>query len=193
MKSPPNISNRPEGYNKRMFPDDRSIRKGFMSLGYGISYDRHEVSPDVTLQFQRDYNKCSRKLSRWGAIEADGKLGKDTMNALEIAIRWAKKAQNEGTLPSSTLWQSFCRESPGCSGFPEDAEEPIDNAKYVEINSNGSAMLRDLYKDGSLRVELASFERHGDAVIAVVTVPPQANMPRGRSGFLKFPCVVNSN
>ena len=91
MNKPPNFSKDTAGYSTRLFPNDRAVRRAFRILGYAVSASHLKVSKRVVVQFQKDYDKCSHKFSKWGEIEINGQLNKETLNAIEIALRWTKK------------------------------------------------------------------------------------------------------
>lgn len=192
MSSPPNISGNAAGYNKGMFKSNRAIRRAFKLLGYPIDMCEHNVDRGNVRHFQKDFNRCSKKAGKWGQIEATGKLDKDTLNALEIALRWAKKRENTDGTPCMVSWQSFCAVARGKGRtFAEvEAEAPIEKGtNYVEVSPNGMAKLRNVYNDHCLRAELLDFERHGAVAFATVILPPQGDLPGGRSEPMTCPCV----
>jgi hypothetical protein len=200
MASPPNISKHPKGYNKKMFRSDRAVRKGFMILGYGVNTTRHKVTRDTVREFQRDYNKCSDKFGQWGKVEITGELNKDTLNALEHAVRWSKKREDNEGVPSARSWQSLCHKRPsypgGCGSDEKvvvsrtHEREPYE-ASYVEIAKNGIAKLKSIDSDIALRAEVVGFERDGAVVFAIVKIPPQSDLPGGRAEPFRCPCVLS--
>lgn len=200
MPTPPNLSNDSAGFNSRMFRSDRAIRRGFRVLGYGINPKDHKVPSGTIKQFQRDYNHCAEKFGRWGRVDIHGKIDKPTLNALEIAIRWAKKKENTQFIPSARVWQSLCsfrksacNDHDDCSDNSQRSYSSTDIEKsetnFVEILSNGFGRLRNIHTDDSLRCNIECFDKHGDVVFATVTVPPQGGLPKGRDKSITCPCV----
>jgi len=202
MPAPPNLSKDAKGFNTSMFKSDRAVRRGFRLLGYGVSNRFHKVPGDTVRQFQRDYNKCADRFGRWGKVKVTGKLNKDTLNALEHAIRWSKKLENTQGTPSARSWQSLCAsrrnaclDPPSGKGKTRayaQAEAELPEARgtnFVEVLTNGSGKLRNIHTDHALRCNILAFERHGDTVLAVVEIPPQGDLPGGRPDSITCPCV----
>jgi hypothetical protein len=93
---PPNISDNPAGYNTRMFRREEDIVAALSALGYGGTTDAHAI----LRQFQGDWNLVVQRIAyvpdRYreivfahlpeGLVIVDGKLGPQSLNALEIAI-----------------------------------------------------------------------------------------------------------
>jgi len=203
MDQPPNYTGDPNGYNRRMFRSDRAVRRGFMMLGYAVNTCMHQVPKSTVRQFQRDYNKCSRRFGQWGQVELNGALDKPTLNALEVAIRWSKKRETREGIPSARSWQSLCqdRSHKSCGECGPDgkiraprvvAPKPQpDERNYIEITNQGMAKVREIGTDTALRAEVMGFEREGDTVFAIVKIPPQADLPSGRDEPFRCPCVIS--
>jgi hypothetical protein len=106
---PPNVSGDPEGYNTQRFPHPGAVRLTMTALGYKVEYSAETLVPnnqpntEVT-KFQREWNKVihgldsgdvkfpspvddSSKLKSFrGLLGEDGIPGKNTLNAMEIAL-----------------------------------------------------------------------------------------------------------
>lgn len=199
MASPPNISNDSKGYNRQRFRGDRSVRRVFMTLGYGINTTRHKVPKSTVTEFQRDYNKCASKFGQWGKVELTGALDKPTLNALEHAIRWSKNREDTDGTPSARSWQSLCHDRPsypgGCGSdekiiISRTHEKEEYESNYIEITDAGGAKLRSIDTDIALRAEIVGFDREGDVVFAIVKIPPQADLPGGREEPFRCPCIL---
>lgn len=171
-------------------------------LGYAINTSFHRVPKGTVRQFQRDYNKCSDRFGQWGKVEITGRIDKDTLNALEHAIRWSKKRENKDGTPSARSWLSLCGDRSGKTCGECDGDEPVvvtsrkkipeeSETNYVEITPQGTAKLRSVDTDIALRAEVVGFEREGDVVFAVVKIPPQADLPGGREKTFQCPCVLS--
>jgi len=197
---PPNFTDHPSGYNRRMFSSERAVRRGFMMLGYGINTRLHEVPKSTVRKFQRDYNKCADRFGQWGKVDENGDLDKPTLNALEHGIRWSKKRENKEGIPTARSWQSLCRDatSDSCGECGEDGRAKIPKRKessrfdnqYIEVTPQGIAKLRSIDTDIALRAEVIDFERDGNVVFAIVKIPPQADLPGGRDKPFRCPCVL---
>ncbi len=199
MANPPNYTGDPKGFNTRMFKSDRAVRRAFMILGYGINRCVHKVPRETVEQFQKDFNVCGQRFSQWGSVTVNGALDKPTLNALEHAVRWSKRRESRDGMPSATSWQSLCRDrrTPECGECDEHGRPIIrrkntnrTETKFVEVTAQGTAKLRDMNSDVSLRAELIDFERDGDVVFAVVKIPPQADLSGGRDKPFRCPCVL---
>jgi hypothetical protein len=200
MASPPNYTNDSAGYNSRMFKSERAIRRAFMMLGYGINKALHRVPKATIKRFQRDYNKCGRRFGQWGSVEVSGLIDEDTLNALEVAVRWSKKRERREGIPTARSWRSLCHDSSNESCGECGNGERINLSKvqkprhmetrYVEVSPDGVAKMRDIDSDVSLRAEVIDFERDGNVVFAIVKIPPQADLPGGREEPFRCPCVL---
>ncbi len=185
---PQNISGRAKGYNDEMFVSDRAIRSAFRLLGYGVNMSEHKVARGTVTKFQKDYNKCSKKFKKWGKVDVNGRLDKDTLNALEMALRWAKRRENKDGTPSARVWQSLCSDLSEHACAPSDIPERGTN--YVEVMPNGMAKLHNIYNSHALRANILEFEKHGPVVFAKVEVPPQGDLPKGGVVII-CPCVFS--
>ncbi len=112
---PPNSSGDPEGYNTELYPSPAPVRLGLKLVGYPVPYSSETLNPnskanaDVT-RFQREWNRVIQGIDsgsvklpssppepKWverlrGSLDTDGIAGKNTLNALEIAV--ANHARN---------------------------------------------------------------------------------------------------
>lgn len=197
MAAPKNLSRDTKGFNSRMFKSERAVRRGFMMLGYGVNTCEHKVPSNTVRQFQRDYNKCANRFGHWGQVKITGKLNRDTLNALEHAIRWSKKRENDQGIPSARSWQSLCGDRRAAcidtdeceSGRRKYGQTDLSETNFVEVLPNGSGKLRNIHTDDSLRCDIICFERHGDVVFSTVNVPSQGDLPGGRPNSITCPCV----
>jgi len=186
---PPNFSKNPQGYNTDLFKGQRDVRRAFMMLGYGVNKTLHRIPTKTVKSFQRDYNRCGQRFGHWGAVEVTGDFDSNTLNALEHAVRWSKKRENEDGMPSATYWQTLCRDVVEC-GESED-EAPVEmQTQYVEISAGGNARLRDIRTTKFLRAELLEFDREGDVIFATVKIPSQSDLRGGRDEVFRCPCVL---
>lgn len=200
MPAPPNLSKDVKGWNSSMFKSDRAVRRAFRILGYSVSNRFHKVPSDTVRQFQHDYNKCAERFGHWGKVKTTAKLNKDTLNALEHAIRWSKKRENREGIPTARSWQALCgvRRASGSRAYaqsespasPEAPEAPEGRGtNFVEVQPNGTGKLRNIHTDHALRCNIIAFERAGDTVFALVEIPPQSDLPGGRTDQIKCPCI----
>ncbi|MFV8750357.1 hypothetical protein ACNOYE_07385 [Nannocystaceae bacterium ST9] len=106
---PPNASNDPAGYDTALYPSPAPVRLGFKLLGYAITYGSEGLNPDSkphpeVTKFQREWNRVIQGIDAgsvdlpaspsqpvWidrlrGLLDTDGIAGKNTLNALEIAV-----------------------------------------------------------------------------------------------------------
>jgi hypothetical protein len=183
-----------------MFKSDRAVRRGFRILGYGVSNRDHKVPSKTVHRFQLNYNKCADRFGHWGKLNVTGKLSKETLNALEHAIRWSKKLENTQGVPSARSWQSLCGNqwnvypSNGSAKTRAYAQAEGDapearGTNFVEVMSDGVGKLRNIHTDHALRCNIIAFERYGDTAFAVVEIPPQADLPGGRPDQITCPCI----
>jgi len=190
---PPNLSQSKAGYNTQMFPNNRAVCRAFRILGYTVSSSRSKISKRIVVQFQKDYNKCSCKFNKWGHIEINGQLNKETLNAVEIALRWTKKQAKKEGLPEPVTWQNLCKKIGDGRGYSatdkEKSEEKEKATNYIEVLPNGQAKLRNIYNDRALRADILDFEKHGPVIMAVAILPPQADLPNGKNNPITCPCV----
>lgn len=208
MTAPPNLSKDVKGFNSSMFKSDRAVRRGFRVLGYAVNPRDHKVPANTVRQFQRDFNRCGERFGRWGQVKVTGKLNRNTLNALEHAIRWSKKRENREGVPSARSWQALCADrSSGCTdpassnqrgprrrrAYAQADQAPPDlperGTNFVEVLSNGTGKLRNIHTDHALRCNIIAFERYGDTVFVLVEVPPQGDLPGGRPDHIKCPCI----
>jgi hypothetical protein len=112
---PPNSSNDPAGYNTKLYPSPSPVRLGFKLLGYSVAAGSESLNPNSepnpeVAKFQREWNRVIKGIDRgyvklpasptqpvWidrlrGLLDTDGIAGKNTLNALEIAV--ANHARN---------------------------------------------------------------------------------------------------
>jgi hypothetical protein len=107
--TPPNVSGDREGYNTQRYPHPGAVRLTMTALGYKVEYSAETLVPnnqpnsEVT-KFQREWNQVIRGLDSGkvefrspvddpsklqpfrGLLGEDGIPGKNTLNAMEIAI-----------------------------------------------------------------------------------------------------------
>ncbi len=210
MARPPNLSGDARGFNSQMFKSDRAVRRGFRMLGYAVNPRDHKVPKSTVQQFQRDYNKCAERFGRWGKVEVSGRIGKTTLNALEHAVRWSKKRENREGIPTARSWQALCAnrraacldtecvDGRNYSAPPEVGAEAyatvtVPEAReenFVEVLPVGRGKLRNIHTDDALRCNILGFERHAEVIFAIVEVPPQRDLPGGRSDSITCPCVL---
>lgn len=200
MANPPNISGDPNGFNAAMFKTQRSVARAIRMLGYAVRPD-HKTPEETVKKFQHDYNHCSKRFGEWGEVAVNGRIDTATLNALEHAVRWSKKRENRSGTPSARFWRALCSDRrPDCldsEGYgrmyaeteQKEKVEPQESS-FVEVQPNGSAKLRNLHTDDALRCDVLDFERQGDVVFAIVKLPPQADLPNGRSEPLCCPCTI---
>lgn len=200
MAQPPNLSGDAKGFNSKMFKSQRGVRRALKALGYGVNHCLRTIPTSTIRQFQTDYNKCAEKFGRWGKVDRTGKIDRQTLNALEHAIRWCKKRENRDGIPSARAWQSLCahrrkvcrdtecEDGRSFSATPEKVEERETN--FVEVMPDGTGKLRNIHTDDALRCSIIAFERYGEVVFAVVDVPSQGDLPNGRSEPISCPCVL---
>ena len=113
-EDPPNVSNDPAGYNTNLWTSPRAVRSAMIQLGYPMTLSNTPVVKNALMEsFQRHYNWVSAnpdvvlgsgpftahdlgpKQSGIGSIESlppgnilmDGTAGKNTLNALEVALK----------------------------------------------------------------------------------------------------------
>lgn len=107
--NPPNSSNDPQGYNTELYPSPSPVRLGLKLLGYSVPLGTESLNPNSepnpeVSRFQREWNRvikgidgglvklpASPKIPVWvdrlrGLLDTDGIAGKNTLNALEIAV-----------------------------------------------------------------------------------------------------------
>jgi len=191
MMKPLNTTRDPKGFNSKIFKDDRSIRRAFIILGYSVNHSSLKVPKSSVLKFQKDYNIASQKNSSMGALKADGVIGKDTLNALEVAIRISKKNSQSNNLSIGKSWQVICG-SIKPRKYAKSDDIDYSKTNFVEVGKNGTGKLRSCITDKSLRCTVVDFERHGDVVFAVVEVPPQKDLAAGCLSKITCPCVFLS-
>lgn len=114
---PPNVSGDPQGYNTERYPHPGAVRLTMTALGYKVEYSaetlvpNNEPHPEV-IRFQREWNKVIKGLdsgrvkfpspvddpsklrSFRGLLDDDGIPGKNTLNAMEIALNNQLKNKN---------------------------------------------------------------------------------------------------
>jgi hypothetical protein len=92
---PPNISGDPAGYNTLMFRNEDDVARSLQYLGY-----RNPDGNAMVRKFQRHWNLVVNRIGyvpdryrsiSWphlpqGLVKVDGKIGPQTLNALEIAL-----------------------------------------------------------------------------------------------------------
>lgn len=204
---PPNVTKNPSGYNTKMFSSNHAVKNAFRRIGYGVSRRDVKVPRATIIQFQRDYNKCADRFGHWGQIDETGKLDRETLNGLEIAVRWSVKRENRDGTPAARSWQGLCRNlshiqcEEDCGDRRGDSTsrryananksvEIDDSPKhYIEVLPNGVGKLRNMHNDHALRANILDFEKHGPVIFAVAVLPPQADLPKGRKDPIKCPCV----
>lgn len=175
-----------------MFKTNRSVRRGLRMLGYPVDPKVTEPDAKTVEKFQQDYNRCDMHFESWGDIAITGKIDVPTLNALEHAIRWSKKREDDTGQPSGRSWRALCS-GPGRTYAAADESAPAhlaSESNYVEILPDGSGKLRNVHTDDALRCNILAFERQGDIVFAVVEVPAQGDLPSGRAGPITCPCVM---
>lgn len=189
--NPPNISKDKKGYNRKLFSNYRAVRRVMQRLGYKVTMTNTKAPAMVVRQFQRHYNHCSiKRFPKWGSLKVDGVAGRHTLNALEIALTWARKRSkvHGGTVHGN--WQKMChrlrpprrKHRPG-KKFPRPK-----HVAYVEVMGKGQGKLRRPGKD--LRVYIKKLAKKGNLLFAYVQIPPQFGMPKGMAGKKWYPAVV---
>lgn len=187
--NPSNISGDIKGFNSRLFKSDRAIRRAFIVLGYSVDPNMLRVPESAIRRFQTDYNVASSRLSSIGSLHISGKINKETLNALEFAIRWSKKRSSVKTTSIAECWRSLIgnKDKRAYSGTDHSP------SNFVEVNSDGSGNLRSTKTDSALRCIVLSFEKRGETVFATVSVPPQGDMPEGCKSSITCPCIFLSD
>ena len=167
-------------------------------LGYPVDPKVHEPDAKTVKKFQRDYNRCDMNFDSWGDIAITGKIDIPTLNALEHAIRWSKKRENDTGVPSGRSWRALCtgsgrKYSSTGEESDDDVVTPDTESNYIEIQQDGSGKLCNIHNDHALRCSILAFERAGDVVFAVVDVPPQGDLPHGRPEPITCPCFMGNS
>lgn len=113
--NPPNSSGDPQGYNTTLYPSPSPVRLGLKLVGYPVPFSSETLNPnsqpnDEVSRFQREWNRVIKGIDAgrvklpsspsepvWvarlrGSLDTDGIAGKNTLNALEIAV--ANHAKN---------------------------------------------------------------------------------------------------
>jgi len=182
MQHPPNVSGDQKGYNTKIFPNFRAVRKAFRRLGYETDMANASVPSSIVRQFQRGYNHCSIKgHPAWGILRIDGKIdGKDgahTLNALEIALGYALKNAPSQNQPVGAWWQKHCAQH-----HPKRSEDeigPVGHGKrYVELINKHAGRLRRVGQT-DVRVVVHQLARKGSVLFALSSIPPQTDVPMG--------------
>lgn len=158
----------------------RRIRRAFLALGYSVSNASYDIPENSVKDFQSDYNNCADNLKGWDKIAVNGKLDKETLIALDSAVKLAEYKSGRSLDEIEGSWKYLCKKH----------EKPNEDLRYVEVMPNGSANVRDLQSDLSLRANLIAFDREGDVIFAIVSIPAQADLPAGQEERLRCPCVV---
>ena len=194
--NPPNISGNKKGYNTLLYPNHRAIRKALRHLGYQLSPTNSKPPSIIVRQFQKHYNFCSiSRFHKWGGLKIDGKAGKHTLNALEIALKWAtKRGTAKGKSPAH-VWRHTCNRSrPGKGKFPgmphgkpHGKPPKKKQPEFVEIRGKNIGKLRRPGMD--YRVFVKQLARKGDMLFAKVTIPPQLGLPSGKHGAKWYPAI----
>lgn len=109
LGNPPNVSGDPQGYNTQRYPHPGAVRLTMTALGYKVAYSAETLVPNnqphpEVRRFQREWNKVIRGLDLGrvkfpepvddpsklkffrGVLSDDGIPGKNTLNAMEIAV-----------------------------------------------------------------------------------------------------------
>jgi hypothetical protein len=114
--NPPNYTGDSNGYNTKLFPEPSAVRLALREIGYRVEYNNETLVPDnrpnaEVKRFQNEWNKVIRGIDSGkiklpltpsqpvmvkglrGLLVADGIPGKNTLNALEIAVN--NQVQNQ--------------------------------------------------------------------------------------------------
>ena len=171
---PPNTSGNSKGYNTKLFPNHRSVRRALRSLGYKVNLANTKTPSGVIRRFQKDYNICSiKRHPAWGVLKIDSIAGFHTLNAIEIALNFAlKHAAKQGTV-AHEFWQQLCRKL-----RPKKKPKPGPVGKgrhFVELIGEGIGRLRRPGID--FRVRVLELARKGSLLFAKVTIPSQVTHP----------------
>lgn len=158
-------------------------------LGYPVNLKTHKVTSNLIKRFQKDFNRFSKAHdNRWGRTRPDGHLDVETLKALEVAVRWSKKRSNESGIHPSNAWQNQSFSTKSCRTYAA-VEEP-EPTSFVEVMPSGTAKLRNVHNDHPLRADIHKFERHGPVVFALISLPPQEDLPNGRREPFLCPCLL---
>jgi hypothetical protein len=155
-----------------------------------VSMCEHKVDRKTVVKFQGSYNRCAKKFGKWGEVDVNGRLDNDTLNALEMALRWTKRRENKDGTPSAVVWQSLCKDLAAADHGRRTSDMSERGTNYVEVMPNGMAKLRNIHNDHALRANVLEFEKHGPVVFAKVEIPPQGGLPKGRAEIC-CPCVFS--
>jgi hypothetical protein len=173
-KSPPNTSGDPKGYNAKLFPNHRSVRRALRRLGYKVNLANVKTPSGIVRRFQKGYNICSiKRHPAWGLLKIDGVAGVHTLNALEIALNFSlKHAAKQGTV-AHKFWQDLCRK---LRPKKKRKRGPVGKGRhFVELIGGGIGRLRRPGID--FRVRVQELARKGSLLFAKVTIPSQAAHP----------------
>ncbi len=191
MQHPPNTSGNPKGYNAKLFPNFRAVRKALRRLGYKTSMANAKAPASVVRQFQRDYNHCSIDAHpSWGVVRIDGKIdgrdGRHTLNALEISLSYALREAPGVPSPVGAWWQKYC--AAHRKKRKGDRRGPVGEGKrYVEMINRHAGTLRRPGND--LRVVIHDLARRGKVLYALTSIPPQTDRPRGSKEQRWYPAI----
>ncbi len=172
---PPNTSGNPKGYNTKLFPNHRSVRRALRRLGYKVGLSNVKAPTGVIRRFQKDYNICSiKRHPAWGVLKIDSIAGIHTLNALEIALNFAlKHAAKQGTV-AHEFWQELCRKLRPKKKKPKPG--PVGKGRhFVELIGEGIGRLKRPGID--FRVRVLELARKGSLLFAKVTIPSQVAHP----------------
>ena len=168
--TPPNTSRDPKGYNTKLFPNHRSVRRALRRLGYKVNLANVKTPSGIVRRFQKGYNICSiKRHPAWGVLKIDGVAGMHTLNALEIALNFSlKHAAKQGTV-AHKFWQDLCRKF---RPNKKPKRGPVGKGRhFVELIGGGIGRLRRPGID--FRVRVHELARKGSLLFAKVTIPSQ--------------------
>lgn len=187
---PPNISKDPQGYNTKLFPNSRAVRKALRHLGYKVSLTNTPPPKVIVRQFQKHYNHCAiKRFHKWGSLKVDGIAGRNTLNAIEIAMTFARKRGRAHGGEAAHHWQKLCaRHRPGRHKRHHGTKPRPHRPEFVEVMGKGVGKLRRPGLD--YRVYIHKLAKKGDLLFAQVRIPPQVGLPKGRPGMRWYPALV---
>lgn len=189
--NPPNISKDKKGYNRKLFPTARAVRRALRRLGYKVMLTNTAAPAMVVRQFQRHYNHCSiKRFPKWGSLKVDGVAGKHTLNAIEIALTWSRKSARKHGGTAAHRWQKMCRRlrPPRMSPKKKGPKRKPKHGEFVEVMGKGRGKLRRPGMD--YRVYINKLAKKGNLLFAQVRFPPQMGLLKGKHGLHWYPAIV---
>lgn len=184
--SPPNTSGDPKGYNTKLFPNHRSVRRALRRLGYRVNLANAKAPSGIVRRFQKGYNICSiKRHPAWGILKIDGVPGVHTLNALEIALNFSLKHSAKKGTTSHEFWQNLCQK---LRPKKKPKRGPVGKGRhFVELLGEGIGRLKRPGVD--FRVRVHELARKGSLLFAKVTIPSQA-AHRGDKTLRWYPAIA---